>query len=178
MTGRFTFHSEPMFRRTSQRMGVQEQVVNIRARQHGTSGPSQNVTQALTQGLRDTVQRFLDQQRMTDGDRFYLNLSSDRLRNASNASFLTAREWRRDQARAKDLLDNLARMLNSQEQFEVEDSFNVRVRCRTCHHLATPRFVPSGPPLPLQGQVNLSALRCLCGNLGRCTPAPKSQSPL
>lgn len=125
MTGRITFHADPMFQRTSERMGVRERVVSIRARQHGTFGPGQSVTQAITQGLRDTVQRVLDQQHIPDGDRFYINLSSDRLRNASNAFFLTAREWRQDQDRALTLLDNLARMLNSQEQFEVDDSFNV-----------------------------------------------------
>lgn len=116
-------------------MGVHEQVVNIRAHQHWTFGPSQNVTQALTQGLRDTVQRVLDQQRIPDGDCFYINLSLDSLRNASNAFFLTAREWRQDQARATTLFDNLARMLNSQEQFEVDDSFNDRV----VHAQAPPR---------------------------------------
>jgi len=52
-------------------MGAHEQVVNIRARQHGTFGPSQNVMQALTQGLRH-VQRVLDQQRIPAGDRFYI----------------------------------------------------------------------------------------------------------
>ena len=85
MTGCITFHADPMFQRTSERMGVRERVVTIRARQHGMFGPGQNVTQAITQGLRDTVQRILDQQRIPDGDRFYINLSSDRLRNASNA---------------------------------------------------------------------------------------------
>ena len=87
MTGRFTFHLEPMFQRTSQRHGVREHFVNIRARQQGTFAPQQNVTQALTQGLRDTVQRVLDQQRIPDNNRFYINLSSDRLQNPSNAFF-------------------------------------------------------------------------------------------
>lgn len=60
MTGRITFQAVPVFQRTSERMGARERVVTIRARQHGTFGPGQNVTQAITQGLRDTVQRVLD----------------------------------------------------------------------------------------------------------------------
>lgn len=64
-----------------------------------------------------------------------MQMSSNRLRNASNAFFITAQEWRQDQGRAQALLHNLGRMLNSQEQFEVDDSFNVNV----VHVQARPR---------------------------------------
>lgn len=46
-----------------------------------------NLTRALNQGLRGTVQRVLHDQRVPDPDRFYLNLCPDRLRNASMRFF-------------------------------------------------------------------------------------------
>ena len=62
-----------------------------------------------------------------DTDRFYISLASDRLRSASNAFHLTAQKWRQNGLRAQTLLDNLSKMLNSNEQFEMDDSFNLSV---------------------------------------------------
>ena len=39
----------------------------------------------------------------------------------------TAQEWRQNGLRAQTLLDNLSKMLNSNEQFEMDDSFNLSV---------------------------------------------------
>ena len=55
------------------------------------------------------------------------SLASDRLRSASNAFHLTSQEWRQNGLHAQTLLDNLSKMLNSNEQFEMDDSFNLSV---------------------------------------------------
>ena len=73
------------------------------------------------------MEQVLDQQKVPDTNRFYISIASDRLRNASNAFHLTALEWWQNGLRAQTLLDNLSKMLNSNEQFEMDDSFNLSV---------------------------------------------------
>lgn len=173
MTGRFFYHTEPLYQRTFRRHGLHERVVSIRAQQHGSFGPQQNLIQSLTQGLKDTVQRVLNQQQVRDGDRFHMQMSSNRLRNASNAFFITALEWRQDQGRAQALLDNLGRMLNSQEQFEVDDSFNVNV----VHVQAPPRgsgkskpYLPGYQSCVTLRQMKRSLLTVPQDDQGLCCP--------
>ena len=78
-------------------------------------------------GLRQAVEQVLYQQKVPDTDRFYISLASDRLRSASNAFHVTALEWWQNRLPAQTLLDNLSKMLNSNKQFEMEDSFNLSV---------------------------------------------------
>ena len=125
--GRFRFVPEPLHERRSQKFGVHERVVRLRPVQEGRLIPQQQLTDALTRGLRRAVEQVLDQQKVPDTDRFYISLASDRLRSASNAFHLTAQEWRQNGLRAQTLLDNLSKMLNSNEQFEMDDSFNLSV---------------------------------------------------
>ena len=51
----------------------------------------------------------------------------DRLRSASNAFFVTGREWRQCGLRANALLDNLQKMLNTNENFELDNLFQLNV---------------------------------------------------
>ncbi|XP_067036362.1 uncharacterized protein [Acropora muricata] len=125
--GRFRFVPEPLHERRSQKFGVHERVVRLRPVQEGRLIPQQQLADALTRGLRRAVEQVLDQQKVPDTDRFYISLASDRLRSASNAFHLTAQEWRQNGLRAQTLLDNLSKMLNSNEQFEMDDSFNLSV---------------------------------------------------
>ena len=52
-------------------------------------------------------------------------LSSDLLGNAFDGWGLTAGEWRSHGDQAGVMLDNMARMLNSNEQFGMDDSFQL-----------------------------------------------------
>ena len=125
--GRFRFVPEPLHERRSQKFGVHERVVRLRPVQEGRLIPQQQLADALTRGLRRAVEQVLDQQKVPDRDRFYISLASDRLRSASNAFHLTAQKWRQNGLRAQTLLDNPSKMLNSNEQFEMDDSFNLSV---------------------------------------------------
>ena len=125
--GRFRFVPEPLHERRSQKFGMQERVVHLHPVQEGRLIPQQQLAEALMRGLRRAVKQVLDQQKVPDTDHFYISLASDRLQSASNAFHLTAQEWRQNGFRAQTLLDNLSKMLNSDEQFEMDDSFNLSV---------------------------------------------------
>ena len=125
--GRLRFVPEPLFERESPRFLVHERVVRLRPVQEGNFIPTDRLADALIQGLRSAVEGVLNRYRVPDQDRFYVSLASDRLRSASNAFFVTAKNWREQGLRMEELLNNLSKMLNSNEQFELDDSFQLSV---------------------------------------------------
>ena len=58
-------------------------------------------------------------------NRVYFHLASDRLRHAYDGWGLTAGEWRHDEGHVAHLLENLSRMLNSNENFQMDDTFHL-----------------------------------------------------
>lgn len=133
--GRLRFVPEPLHERVSPKFGVHERVVRLRPVLEGQFIARRRLTYALTQGLRGAVEEVLEHIDVPDADRFYISLGSERLHNASNAFFVTAGEWRRDGSRAQALLEKLGGMLNLNENFELDDSFNLSV----VHVQAPPR---------------------------------------
>ena len=125
--GHLRFVAEPLHERQSRRFGVHERVVRLRPVEEGNLIPHERLADALVRGSREAVEGVLDRHQVPDADRFYASLASDRLRSASNAFFVTGREWRERGLRADALLDHLQKMLNSNEIFELDDSFQLNV---------------------------------------------------
>lgn len=123
--GRFDFDLDPVVDRRSARMGVKERVFRARVRQRGQLEPGQDIAAALTQGLRASMDRLLEDEDIEDRDRVFFTLGSDRLANNYNGWGLRAGEWRQNTFRVETMLKHLARMLNSNEQFEMNDSFQL-----------------------------------------------------
>ena len=119
--GRFEFRLDPFVDRRSQRLGVHERVFRARVHQRGTFDHHDQLTARFVQGLRTSLAQMLEDPSIADRDRVYFHLASDRLRHA----YLTAGEWRRDEGRVARLLENLSRMLNSNENFQMDDTFHL-----------------------------------------------------
>ena len=102
--GRFDFDLEPVVDRRSARMGVQERVLRTRVRQRGNLEPGQDIVGALTQGLRATMNRLLEDETIGDRDRVFFTLGSDQLANNYNGWGLRAGEWRRNAFRMETML--------------------------------------------------------------------------
>ena len=80
----------------------------------------------MVHGIRAAMADLLDDdETIDDRDRVFISLSSDRLNNACHFQGSTAREWRQNGVHAAEILDQLARTLNSKEQFEMNDSFQL-----------------------------------------------------
>ena len=126
--GAFEFDVESYVDRWSTRMGVHERHFNTRLRQRGNLIPGQNITQALQDALRRAVNQVLDTTpELHDQDRLYFTLSSNRLHNNFQGWGLRAGEWRQDTERVEALFHRLAQALNSNEQFEMDDSFQLSI---------------------------------------------------
>ena len=88
--GRFDFDLEPVVDRRSERMGVQERVYQTRVRQRGNLEPGHDIVAALTQGLRASMNRLLEDETIGDRDRVFFTMGSNRLANNYNGWGLRA----------------------------------------------------------------------------------------
>ena len=126
--GTFEFDLNPFVDRTSATMGVRERHFTTRLRQMGNFVDSPHVVRALQDGLRRAVDRVLTTTpNLHDQDRLYFTLSSNRLTNNFQGWGLRAGEWREGGVRLDALLNRLAEALNSNEQFEMDDSFQLSI---------------------------------------------------
>ena len=127
--GTFEFDLEPYMDRTSARMGVREHHFTTRLRQTGNFVDTPHVAQALRDGLQCIMTHVLKEiPNLHNDDRLYFNISSNRLsRGDFNGWGLRVREWREGGERVDAVLNRLSRTLNSNEQFEMDDSFQMSI---------------------------------------------------
>ena len=152
--GAFEFEVQPYVDRRSTRMGVHERHFNTRLRQRGNLIPSQNITQALQDALRRAVNQVLDTTpELNDQDRLYFTIASNRLHNNFQGWGLRAGEWRQDRERVEALFHRLAQALNSNEQFEMDDSFQLSI--------TQVQHAPQGTGKPRRGKPGHPTLQML-----------------
>ena len=126
--GTFEFDLEPFVDRRSSRMGVRERHFNTRLRQTGNFLDSPHVVQALQDGLRRAMDRALTTTpELHDRDRLYFTLSSNRLTSNFQGWGLRVGEWREGGPRVDALFNRLTQALNNNEQFEMDDSFQLSI---------------------------------------------------
>ena len=155
--GTFDFELQPFVDRKSSRMGVRERHFNTRLRQRGNLIADQNITEALQDGLRRAVNQVLTTTPdLDDQDRLYFTISSDRLHNNFQGWGLRAGEWREGGDRLAALFDRLAQALNSNEQFEMDDSFQLSIT--QVHH------APQGTGRPRRGKPGHPTMEMLTRN--------------
>ena len=155
--GTFDFELQPFVNRTSRRMGVRERHFTTRLRQRGNLIPDQNITEALQEGLRRAVNQVLTTTPdLHDQDRLYFTIGSNRLHNNFQGWGLRAGEWREGGDRVAALFDRLAQALNSNEQFEMDDSFQLSIT--QVHH------APQGTGKPRRGKPSHPTMDMLTRN--------------
>ena len=139
------------------RMGVRERHFNTRLRQRGNLILNKNITQVLQDGLRRAVNQVLaTTPTLHDQDRLYFTLGSDRLHNNFEGWGLRAGEWREGGERLDALFDRLAQALNSNKQFEMDDSFQLSIT--QVHH------APQGTGKPRRGKPGHPTMEMLTKN--------------
>ena len=155
--GVFEFELQPYVDRLSNRLGVRERHFNTQLRQRGNLIPGQSITQALQEGLRRAVNQVLTTTTpaLHDQDRLYFTIASNRLHNNFQGWGLRAGEWREGGDRVEALFQRLAQALNSNEQFEMDDSFQVSIT--QVHH------APQGTGKPRRTKPGHQPLRNLIG---------------
>ena len=128
--GTFEFDLDPFMERTSTHLGVRERIINTRLRQTGNFIDTPHVAQALRDALQRAMTRALNQfPDLHEDDRLFFTISSNRLARGDFQGWgVRVGEWRRGGGdRVDALLNRLSRALNSNEQFEMDDSFQMRI---------------------------------------------------
>ena len=123
--GTFEFDLDPYVNRTSAHMGARERLFNARLRQTGNFIDTPHEAQALRDALRRAMTRVLNEiPNLHDDDRLFFSISSNRLsRGDFHGRGVRVGEWREGGDRVDAVLNRLSRALNSNEQFEMDDSF-------------------------------------------------------
>ena len=127
--GTFEFDLDPYVNRTSARMGVRERHFTARLQQTGNFVDTPHVAQALRDAIQCAMTRVLNEfPNLHEDDRLFFTISSNRLsRGDFHGWGLRVREWREGGDRVDAVLNCLSRALNSNEQFEMDDSFQMSI---------------------------------------------------
>ena len=123
--GRFFLDVNPYVDRRSEQMGVRERHYTAHLRQRGKFIQHQRLTQALSDAIYSSLQNLIQNEQIPGRDYVYFNLASSRLNHAYGYRPLTAEEWMRGSDRVDGILQQIARVLNSNENFELVDSFQL-----------------------------------------------------
>ena len=84
-----------------------------------------NIVRAFEEGLADQIEDLT--RNMPDHDRIQIYLSSNRLQSAHTSANVTIGDWRDPLSGARRILHQISKMLNSNENFEVDDSLQLDV---------------------------------------------------
>ena len=123
--GRFEFTLNPYVDRVSESMGVRERHFTANLRQQGQFIEDQRLSQALSDAIYRALQNLILHERIPGGDYLYFNLAINQLNHAFGYRRLTAEEWMTGSDRVDGILQQMARVLNSNENFKMDDSFQL-----------------------------------------------------
>lgn len=97
-----------------------------------------NIVRAFEEGLANTIQEMIDG--LPDYDRIQIYLGSSRLRNSHTSAHVSVEQWRDPLGASRQILSNISNLLNSNENFELDDTLQLDVT-----HITMP---PPGSGLP------------------------------
>ena len=80
--------------------------------------------EALQRARREQV---LDDPEVGPNDHFLININSNRLRHSYHSSRMRVRDWLDNNLRAQEIMQQISRMLNSNEQFRLDYSFSLHI---------------------------------------------------
>lgn len=88
--------------------------------------------QLLPCQMEEALQRAIREQVLNDSgvhpnDHFLINMNSNGLRHSYHSSRMRVRDWLDNTLRVQEIMQKISRMLNSNEQFRLNDSFSLHI---------------------------------------------------
>lgn len=108
-------------------MGVAERHYIANLRQEGQFIEQQRLTQALSDAVHTALRNLIRHENIPGMDYVYFNLASNRLNHAYGYRRLTTDEWMVGSQRMDGILEQMAHILNSNENFELDNLFQLSV---------------------------------------------------
>lgn len=127
------FELIPHVDRRVRKFGLHRRVFTTRLVQRGGALrpeliPRDQLPSLLDQALQIAIQRqVLDQPGVHDNDHLMINMSSNRLQHANQSSRVRVRDWKEGKEPAQMMLQQMSNILNSNENFAIDDSFHIEV---------------------------------------------------
>lgn len=125
----FEFELYPYTDRRVRKFGIHRRVFTTRLIQldDATLPPQSNLPQLIESALQRAVNKQLLDGNESQDDILFINMSSNRLRNTYQSHRIKVGDWKRNAEPARQLLEMLSKILNSNEQFEINDSFHIEI---------------------------------------------------
>ena len=127
------FELIPHVDRRVRKFGLHRRVFTTRLVQRGGALrpeliPRDQLPSLLDQALQIAIQRqVLDQPGVHENDYLMINMSSNRLQHAYQSSRVRVRDWLQDTEPAQMMMQQISKILNSNENFAIDDSFHIEV---------------------------------------------------
>jgi len=129
----FDFLLTPHLDRRVRHLGVRHRNYVGRLMQRGAAAPlSTRQRQILPRQIEQALQRAIREQVLLDpevnpNDHFLININSNRLRHSYHSARMRVREWMNNDLRAQEIMQQISKMLNSNEQFRLDDTFSLHI---------------------------------------------------
>ena len=127
--GQFKFEMFPHTDKRARKFGVHRRVFTSRLTQprNFSDIPRADLPRLIERALQQAIALQVLNGHENDQDFLMINMSSNRLRHSYQSHRIRVGEWKNNEEPARQLLDMLSRILNSNEQFQVDDSFHIEV---------------------------------------------------
>ena len=136
--GHYQFRRVKFRERQAKSYGITRTSYHLRVENPPESFPEGhgNIVRAFEEGLADQIEDLT--RNMPDNDRIQIYLSSNRLQSGHTSANVTIGDWRDPLSGARRILHQISKMLNSNENFEVDDSLQLDVTHITMPDGVTP----------------------------------------
>ena len=125
----FQFDLYPHSDKRAKKIGVHRRVFTSRLRppRDLANLPRAHIPQLIKRALQQAIAMQILDGHEQDNDILMINMSSNRLRHAYQSHRVTVGEWINHERNARQLLEKITQILNSNEQFQVDGSFHIEV---------------------------------------------------
>ena len=124
--GGLQFELTPCIDRRCKKFGLSRKVYSARIRDLPTKDLAKvNLWRELELALKNAVGAVICYN--GEDDRVMINMSSNRLHHSYQSPPVTVSQWREDHHQARLVLEKITEVLNSNESFEIDDTFHIEV---------------------------------------------------
>ena len=138
--GFFNFKRVPFREKTAKSYGIKRTSYHLKLENPQSTFPvgQKNIIRAFEEGLANSIRELIDG--LPDHDRIQIYIGSNRLRNSHTSANVSVEQWRDPMGASRQVLSNISNLLNSNENFEMDDTLQLDVT-----HITMP---PPGSGLP------------------------------
>ena len=138
--GFFNFKRVPFREKTAKSYGIKRTSYHLNLENPQSTFPAghRNIIRAFEEGLANSIRDLIVG--LPDHDRIQIYIGSNRLRNSHTSANVSVEQWRNPMGASRQVLSNISNLLNSNENFEIDDTLQLDVT-----HITMP---PPGSGLP------------------------------